>query len=186
MGSRREKSPIRRMHKIALIICEGETEAEYVNIVKKWYKSPVKVITHIEGNRVTQTLVDRHKRELKISSYDNVETFLMYDMDVVAVTEKIQLCKAELLLSNPCFEVWLLLHCKSLKTPLSSTAAIKELKKSLSVWNNYDKACYTETQKAFLKSHINDAISRAKELKKFQNPSSTVYKLLEFLEKEIK
>lgn len=68
MASRREKSPDKRMRKIALVICEGETEVGYLNLIKKWYKSPVRIVSHIEGTRITQALVDKHTRELKISS----------------------------------------------------------------------------------------------------------------------
>lgn len=127
-------------------------------------------------------LVDKHARELKISAFDKVDTFLMYDMDVPSINTKLRACKAQLLLSNPCFEIWLLLHAKDQRTGLSSDAVIKELKKSAPVWHNYNKALYTDTQKAFLKVHLEEAVSRAKALKEFQNPSSQIYKLLEKLE----
>ena len=183
MASRREKAPAKRMRKIALVICEGETEASYINLIKRWYKSPVRIVSHIEGTKISQTLVEKHKRALKISAMDKVDTFLMYDMDVPAVNDKLMACKAELLLSNPCFEIWLLLHAKNQKSALSTDEVLNELKKSASVWNNYNKAVYTETQKAFLKEHLGDAISRAKDLKEFQNPSSRIFKLLDVLEK---
>ena len=169
MASRREKVPYKRMRKIALVICEGETEENYLNLVKKWYKSPVRI-------------VDKHERGLKISAKDKVDTFLMYDMDVPAINEKLMACKAELLLSNPCFEIWLLLHAKEQKSTLSSDEVLKELKKSGPVWRNYNKAIYTDTQKTFLHDHLIDAIGRSKKLKDFQNPSSRIYKLLEILE----
>ena len=183
MASRREKTPAKRMRKIALVICEGETEASYINLVKKWYKSPVRIVSHIEGTKISQALVEKHKKALKISAMDNVDTFLMYDMDVPVVNDKLMTCKAELLLSNPCFEIWLLLHAKNQKSALSSGDVLNELKKSASVWNNYNKAVYTETQKTFLKEHLDDAISRAKSLKEFQNPSSGIFKLLDVLKK---
>ena len=148
MASKREKAPYKRMRKIALVICEGETEVEYLNLIRKWYKSPVRIVSHIEGNRITQPLIDKHARELKISPFDKVDTFLMYDMDVPAINDKLMACKAELLLSNPCFEVWLLLHVKDQTSALSSTAVIKELKRSAPVWQNYSKAIYTEDRKS--------------------------------------
>lgn len=43
MASKREKAPYKRMRKIALVICEGETEVEYLNLIRKWYKSPVRI-----------------------------------------------------------------------------------------------------------------------------------------------
>lgn len=68
------------------------------------------------------------------------------------------------------------------KSALCSDAVLKELKKSASVWSNYNKAYYTATQQAYLKEHLGKAISRAKQLKDFQNPSTRIYKLLEILE----
>lgn len=181
MASRREKAPVKKMRRLALVICEGETEANYVNIVKRWYKSPVKIISHIEGAKIIQALVDKRVKELKISAQDKVNTFLMYDMDVPATNEKLRACKAELLLSNPCFELWLLLHAKDHKSTICTQEVLKELKKSSSVWKNYTKAVFTETQKTFLEKHLEEAILRAKGLKGFENPSSSVYRLLEFL-----
>lgn len=169
------------MRRIALVICEGETEVGYINLLKRWYKSPVRIVSHIEGTKITQSLVDKRTQELKISALDKVETFLMYDMDVPAVNEKVMACNTELLLSNPCFEIWLLLHAKDQKTALNSDAVLRELKKCAAVWNNYNKSVYTDTQKAFLREHLNDAITRAKNLRDFQNPSSRIYKLIEIL-----
>ena len=103
----------------------------------------------------------------------------MYDMDVTSVTEKLLRCRAEYLLSNPCFEIWLLLHAKDQKTALSTNAVIHELKKSSNVWTNYKKSSYTETQKEFLKVHTKTAIDRAQKLTEFDNPSSGIYKLLQ-------
>lgn len=154
------------MRKIASVICEGETEENYLNLIKKWYKSPVRIISHIEGTKITQALVDKHERGLKIFAKDKVDTFLMYDMDVPAISRKLMACKAELLLSNPCFEIWLLLHAKEQKSALSSDAVLKELKKSDSVWKNYNKAVYTDTQKAFLHDNLTDAIGKAQRFSK--------------------
>lgn len=182
MASKREKAPDKRMRRIVLVICEGETEENYINLMKKWYKFPVRIVSRIEGTKITQALVDKHERGLKISAKDKVDTFLMYDMDVPAINEKLMVCKAELLLSNPCFEIWLLLHAREQKSALSSEAVLRELKKSASVWNSYSKSVYTDTQKTFLREHLNDAVDRAKALKDFQNPSSRIYRLLEILE----
>ena len=183
MGNKREAMPKRQMKRVALVICEGETEAEYVNLVRRTYKSPIKIIQHIEGAKITQSLIDKRTADLRISPKDKVDTFLMYDMDVPSVTERLMQAKAELLLSNPCFEIWFLLHSKDQRTALSSDNAVKELKKSLSVWSNYKKGVLSETQKTFLNENLGNAVDRAKSLRDFSNPSSRVFKLLEFLEK---
>lgn len=184
MTSKREKSTNKRMRKIALIICEGETEENYINLLKKWYKSPIKIVSHISGAKITQKLLDNYKKNLQISPHDKVDLFLMYDMDVPAVNEKLEKYDAEKLLSNPCFEIWLLLHVKFPKTNLTSKNVLKELVESDTVWQSYKKPGFTEPQKNFLMVHLNDAITKAKKLEDFKNPSSTIYKLIDFLRED--
>ena len=181
MASRREPSPSLRMRKIALVICEGETEARYVNLLRSWFKSPIRIVSNIEGTKVSQSLIERRAKELKISSMDRVHTFLMYDMDVRAINERLLRCKAEMLLSNPCFELWLLLHAREQRSAIGTDALILELKKSAAVWKNYAKSLFTDTQKAFLRSKIDIAVSRAKGLRSLSNPSTGIYKLVEML-----
>lgn len=100
MASRREPSPSKRMRKIALAICEGEIEACYVNLLKTWYKSPVRIESHVEGTQIMQSLVEKRRNELKISRVDRVNTFLMYDMDVQTINDKLLKYKVEMFLSN--------------------------------------------------------------------------------------
>ena len=181
MAGKREPSPSLRMRKIALVVCEGETEVCYINLLKSWYKSPIRIISHIEGTKITPSLVEKRIKELKISQWDKVHTFLMYYMDVQTINEKLRKCKAEMLLSNPCFEIWLLLHAKDQKAAIETDALIKELKKSAPVWKNYTKSAFKDTQKAFLNNNTDVAVARAKELHEFQNPSTGIYKLIEML-----
>ena len=181
MASKREPTRYMRMRKIALVICEGETEVGYINLLKTWYKSPIRIVSHIEGTKITPSLVEKRTKELKISQWDKVHTFLMYDMDVQAINEKLHKCKAEMLLSNPCFEIWLLLHAKDQKAAIETDALIKELKKSAPVWKNYSKSAFTDTQKSFLNNNTDVAVARAKILQEFQNPSTGIYKLIEML-----
>ncbi len=173
-----------RMRKVALIICEGETEVCYINLLKSRYKSPIRIVSHIEGTKITPSLVEKRAKELKISQWDKVQTFLMYDMDVQAINEKLQKCKAEMLLSNPCFEIWLLLHSKDQKTAIGTDSLIKELKKSAPVWKNYTKSVLTDTQKVYLNKNIDIAVARAKALNEFQNPSTGIHKLIEMLQRD--
>lgn len=181
MASKRESAPSMRMRKIALVICEGETEVCYINLLKTWYKSPIRIVSLIEGTKITPSMVEKRSKELKISPLDKVNTFLMYDMDVQAINEKLLKCKTEMLLSNPCFEIWLLLHAKNQKTAISSDALIKELKKCASIWKNYAKSVFSDTQKAFLKKNTAVAVARAKALTELNNPSTGIYKLIETL-----
>ena len=184
MASKREPTPSLRMRKIVLVICEGETEVRYLNLLKSWYKSPIRIVSHIEGTQITHSLVDKRTKELKISQWDKVHTYLMYDMDVQAINEKLKKCKAGMLLSNPCFEIWLLLHAKDQKVSIETDALIKELKKSAPVWKNYSKSPFNETQKTFMNNNTDIAVARAKKLCEFQNPSTGIYKLIEMLQSD--
>lgn len=65
MASRRGKVPYKRMRKIALVICEGETEENYLNLVKKWYKSPVRIVSHIEGTKSLRHLLTNMNEDSK-------------------------------------------------------------------------------------------------------------------------
>lgn len=186
MASKREPAPSLKMRKIALVICEGETEVCYINLLKTWYKSPIRIVSHIEGTKITPSLVEKRAKELKISQWDKVHTFLMYDMDVQTINEKLRKCKAEMLLSNPCFEIWLLLHAKDQKNAIETDDLIKELKKSSTVWNNYSKSAFTDTQKAFLNNNTDIAVARAKKLQELQNPSTGIYKLIKILQRNAK
>ena len=181
MANRRSKSTQRKMRKIALVICEGESEMAYLNLLKQWFHSPIKVIPHIEGTKISPDLVNNRIDEHKISDDDEIYPFIMYDMDVPEINEKLCLCNAELLGSNPCFEIWLLLHTKDFTQSLGTNAVINELMKSASVWYHYQKSKFSETQKKFLKENTEIAITRAKNLEEFKNPSSTIYKLIELL-----
>lgn len=171
----------RKMRKVAVVICEGESEMAYLNLLKCWYHSPIKIISHIEGTKISPELVDNRISEHKISENDKIFSFVMYDLDVPEIKEKLMHCDAEILGSNPCFEVWLLLHGKEHNQSLGTVATVNELMKSAPVWNRYQKSRFTETQKKFLKDNTDIAVSRAKNLEEFKNPSSTIYKLIELL-----
>ena len=184
MTSKREKTAPMRMRKIILVICEGETEESYVNLLKRWYKLPIRIVSRVAGTRVSPSFVEKRTNELKISREDDVQAYLMYDMDVEAINEKLRSCKAGLLLSNPCFELWLLLHAKDQRSAVSSDEVIKALRDSNPVWQRYAKSVFTDKQKDFLKEYTPIAIDRAMHLAEFDNPSSGVYKLIRKLENE--
>lgn len=61
-----------------------------------WYRSPIRIVSHIEGTKITPALVEKRTKELQISHLDKVNTFLMYDMDVRTINEKLQKCKAQM------------------------------------------------------------------------------------------
>ena len=95
----------------------------------------------------------------------------------------------EIITSNPCIELWFYLHYKYTTIHMSSSEAVKYLKKECP---NYEqgKSIYSE-----LLNKISVAIKNAKMLEKYHlnnnkdvkyieaNPSTMIYKIVEELEK---
>lgn len=106
MGKIREKRPSRTMKPVFVVFCEGETEEAYLDFIKQTYRSPFKIIPKVEGGKITRHLIQARCRELKISKNENIQVYLMYDMDKPDITAKLLQLKAHLLLSNPCIELW--------------------------------------------------------------------------------
>lgn len=181
MARRREPSPQREMRKVILVICEGETEACYLGLVKSRFRSPVKIISRVKGASITSSFVRKCQKELELSASDNVRTFLMYDMDVADVVDKLAKCSAEPAFSNPCFEIWPQLHVRDHSTPISTSELLKKLKESTPVWRNYRKGEFTDTQKNFLMDNIDAAMARSKALQEHKNPSTDVWKIIELI-----
>ena len=74
-----------------------------------------------------------------------------------------------------------MLHAAEQKSEINSDEVVKELRKSALVWKDYKKSQFTKEQFTFLQSTTNIAINRAKKLHEFQNPSTSIYKLIELL-----
>ena len=185
MARKREERKPRRMKKVILVVCEGETEAAYVDFLKQYYRSPIKIVPKVSGHDVNRRKLGEFRKSLKLSSNDNIKTFLMYDLDIQGFYEKLNSLDATLLLSNPCIELWFLLHNKDLRAELTASECIKRLQSSDQVWNDYHKPLLSFKQREMLWNNKEIAVNRAKSLNDFENPSSTIYKLIEILEAEV-
>lgn len=173
----------RTMRPVFLIFCEGITEENYIHMLQRFYHAQIRVITQVEGQSICQRLIRKHKDRLRLKPNEVIETFLMYDLDVNEVNKKLFECDAIPLFSNPCVELWFLLHSKDQKGALSSDEVIRELKKSDVVWRSYQKGDFTINQKQVLWNKRLEAVKRAKLMKSLDNPSSGVFILIEKLEK---
>ena len=65
MATQRTASPSRTMKPVFLIFCEGETEEAYLDYLKQAYRSPIRIVPKIEGDSISQRLIDVRKKELK-------------------------------------------------------------------------------------------------------------------------
>ena len=162
------------------VFCEGDTEVVYVEMLRAHFRRPIHIIPKKTLLNITPTLVERCKAAYFQTKNDR--TFLMYDLDVPSMLERLKkVPNATLLCSNPCFELWLLLHATERKSEINSEEVVKELKKCAPVWKDYKKAEFTRAQQTFLQANMDVATDRAKVLEEFHNPSTGVYKLVEIL-----
>ena len=159
------------------VFCEGETEVSYVKFLRSQYRVPIQIIAKKSDSNISIKFVENSKREYERT--DNDKTFLMFDLDVSDILPRLQkIPKAILLVSNPCFELWLLLHLTDIHDPLSTEECLNRL---LARLPDYLKGKLTEEHKKILAENVIAAISRAKKLKKNENPSSSIYLLVDSL-----
>lgn len=165
------------------VFCEGKTEAAYVDLLRRNFRVPMEIIARVSDSNISQPYIDRCKRERFTTSED--KTFLMFDIDVPNMLERLRRIKdATLLLSNPCVEYWFLLHYKDVASELTSAECVARLRKHDA---DYSKGAFSAPMKIRLIESIADAVSRAATKAPYSNPSSTVYLLInEILRNDIK
>ncbi len=105
----------------------------------------------------------------------------MYDIDVLEIIKRLNgIDNSTLLLSNPCIELWFLLHYKNQTASINCKKCFREMSNRNS---GYKKATIDKTLKERLTEKREVAVKRAKALAENNNPSSTVYKLIDILDK---
>ena len=177
MGRKVRISKGKQMKPNFFVFCEGETEIAYVKFLRSLYRAPIQVIVKKGKSNISEDYIERSQNEYVRTEQDKV--FLMYDLDVDGMLEQLQkIPHAELLVSNPCVELWFLLHYKEQKAEITSEKCVKKYQK---VSKGYKKGVLSEDEKKVLSENRELAVDRAKKLAAFQNPSTTVFKLLEEL-----
>jgi hypothetical protein len=183
MSKKRRSGPERWMKPVFLVFCEAETEEAYVNFLRQKYRLPVKVIPYITGLNISPKLIKNHIASEQIHKHDAIKSFLMYDLDVEGISEKIAACKGSVsIASNPCIELWFLLHHVEQRTEIKTSDCITALQKAPD-WSNYKKGMFSSRQKQILWETRKTACERAKILPEASNPSSAVFLLIEAMEK---
>jgi len=161
------------------VFCEGDTEVVYVEMLRSHYRLPIHIIAKKTLLNITPALVERCKSTYIQTKSDR--THLMYDLDVPTMLELLQkISCATLLCSNPCFELWLLLHYADQKTELASEECVNRLSSYIKM---YKKGALSATDKQYLINNVIVAVDRTKKLIAYNNPSTTVYRLIEELER---
>ena len=206
-GNLGRKKPSREENKKFLIVCEDSKSVLcYLKKLREYY-SIRKVNIAIETNRsksAPHNLVECIKRKLDNREFDFDKVYCIFDRDDHSTyDEALQSIenlnkqdkpniKTYAITSNPCFELWYLLHFKYNTRSFSDCGElIKELKKEPE-FNDYrkgDKDCNFFEK---IQSKIQRAIENSKKLSKdkdilgkkhHRNPTTYVYKLVECFEK---
>lgn len=177
MGRKIRLSKEKQMKPNFFVFCEGKTEIAYIKFLRSLYRVPIQVIPKKGKSNISKDDIENSKRDYVTTNQD--KTFLMFDLDVAGVLEHLQkIPDAELLVSNPCVELWFLLHYQEQKSKLTSKKCIQKLQ---SFTKDYKKGVLSEEEKSVLAANRDVAIKRAKLLEEYDNPSTTIYRLLELL-----
>lgn len=180
---RKRKCSIKRApREVFLVICEGETEKAYAETLKHQYRLPILIKTKIAKMSINQRLVNQYLSEMGLEKDDKSHVFFMYDADVDCIVENLKKLDGTLILSNPCIEVWFILHVKSYRKSIDSSSMVAELKASHPVWARYVKGKFSSAQANCLSENRSTAVERAKQMGVGGNPSSNMYVLIEELE----
>lgn len=179
MAKSRRKSRGKKINPTFWVFCEGETEESYINLLKSFYRiSSIQIRSKVKGNAINSKYITAYKQDK--STHDKDINYLVYDLDVAGMQAKLeQIEDCILLVSKPCIELWFLLHYKNQSSAVDSKYCYKELSNRN---KKYTKGFIDEKLYEKLKIKYKEAIKRAKELPKFNNPSSTMYLFLETLE----
>ncbi len=193
--------------KSILIVCEGEkTEPIYFNALKETLRLIMVDVEIVGGggapitvvNRAIELREDRKEIAKKMKSLTKAVYEVIYCViDVEAPTPHESLARAvnkaesnnfEVVLSNPCFEYWYILHFKKTSAPFNRSQDAKAaLRREHPAYNESDTTIFNVVY-----PKTSDAIKHSKEVLKEQhndsedlsdcNPSTHVHKIVEYLQ----
>ena len=185
----------RREKKLIVVAAEGEnkTELTYLKEFNRRQKE-YRIIPAKGNNTDPENLVEDARKSAIRESLDysfGDKAIAVFDTDVGKeqhirkAVEKAKRENVEVYLSNPCFEVWLLLHFKySTRSYYSSAEVVDELR---NVWINYEK---NMSSFECLEDCIKQAIENAERLEQYNremhskrdtvafNPGTDIHKLI--------
>ncbi len=161
----------RKTKPLILIIAEGNnvTESQYFNSFQRQHNDfNIKVLTpaHITDPTGMQKKILQYWQNKGLDKEQGDIAFIVLDLD--SSTNKAQLIRklakrdstAKFVVSNPCFEVWFLLHFKySTHAYASNTEAVRDLRNYIS---GYEKNMQVAS---VLANNLETALDNAKKLK---------------------
>jgi len=179
-----------------VIVCEGiRTEINYFNSFKMRY-SGVEIIALHSGHTDPINIVKEAKKSIKefdLELNNGDSLWCVFDVDdrqneIFQEIKRLAGNKVNIGLSNPCIELWFLLHFRNATKWIERVDVIRQLRQHI---RNYDKSM--DDIGKMLRRYEAEAIIRAKELNKSlesrqiekisteSNPSTQVYLLVEHI-----
>jgi len=175
----RRRRPLRAPRPRFLIVCEGIiTEKCYFNDVRHVERSLIDL--QIEPGGTPKAIVERaveRKREadgkarkLKDDNQKYEEVWCVFDIDehplIAEAKDQARANGIELAISNPCFELWALLHFQDQNAHIARDKVQRLCRRHMP---GYEKRLSYET----LKPKYSDALKRAEDLEKWHNSRGT-------------
>lgn len=182
---RRDSRPKRISKKRFIIITEGSvTEKEYFRKLASLYKGvSIKAFSQRLQSDPGHVLALAQKKDVDIEEGDQLWLVVDYDNRAENDFKPLQVWVKEkayrnLAISNPCFELWLLMHYEEARKIHTTSDCINQLKKT---WKNYDKYI---PHGVCTPTNIQKAIERAEKMEQIaslhilQRTGTTVYRLV--------
>jgi RloB-like protein len=161
------------------VFCEGESEEAYISFVRSSRRISIQIKAKVAKNKINQKYVNRNLKPTSDPSKDKF--FLLYDIDTPGMLDKLQSIKdAILLVSNPCFELWYILHTRNHSAEVNSQQCVEKLER---MCKDYRKGYICGKLRHELTTGEEKAIANAKKHTLYNNPSTSVYLLIEELNK---
>ncbi|MGM0291255.1 RloB family protein [Enterococcus sp. MSG3310] len=178
------KSKGKKIKKVTMIFCEGETEKYYFDMLKRKYSSgnviPIKseVVSGnswvLVENAVTKMNAEKHR-------YDFEQVYVVYDKDNEShsdIEKALKIAKENniiTLYSNQCFEYWVLLHYKESSNSNTSDQLYKLLEKEMELDSSYSNIKGQEVS-TYLVDKIHIAFNNAQKLNISENININISK----------
>jgi hypothetical protein len=179
MGKYQRHSKGKEIKPTFFMFCEGESEEAYISFIRGKYRVPIQIKSKVAKNKINQKYVNRILKPFPKHKKDKY--FLLYDLDVPEMLIRLQSIKdAILLVSNPCIELWYILHICNYSAEATSPQCVAQLER---ICRDYRKGSICDKLRHELTTGEEGASKRAKKLTLFNNPSTSVYLLLDELKK---
>ena len=176
---KRRVSKEKTMRPTFFVFCEGKSEEAYVKYLRSKYKLPIDIDPSVAGLSISEKHISNYKRGKDIDPRKDKD-FLMYDLDRADVLPRLQAIRgAVIIASNPCFELWYLLHYKNQTSALTSEKCNELL---LSYVKSYCKGSMCRELIKVLTDNNIVASERAASLVPLENPYTDMHKFISELE----